>query len=218
MKTFFKSVLVMALVACSSSASPASGPCPVATTGDGLIANALVNEQIAEIGCSAEGGKLAWVSDEVLSLTDAARPLQSPFSPFKDFILGFELSWAGQEDHYGRCGAVVRANADFDRVIELSTEVGLPFVTWKLNAWEDGASTYLTEDQGMHDDALMHDSNRYVITASGNTLTVFANGTQLGSASIPAGYEQGGIAFYAFSADSSQVSCSFTNAWVVHFE
>jgi hypothetical protein len=176
------------------------------------------------LGYTVESGRLAYSMDDPISIpADLPNfyfydPLTFPRNPvFRDFVLGVDVEWDSRTGVAG-CGIIVRSEDDLDmgeqihfRTLRLS---GLPaWVVWQLKYNE--IKGVLTGDVRINSaiNQEAHSSNHYVLEVVGTTMTVYANGTKLGSATMTVNRTEGQIAFYTWQ-ESGESECIFSNAWV----
>ncbi|MEX1247217.1 MAG: hypothetical protein WEA61_01940 [Anaerolineales bacterium] len=214
--------------------TPTPEPSPTATPNLAATAAAQATEQAAVVigsvgthlelvGFSLDKGSLAFVQSEPISITvtgpRAYAPvlLTEPNPVFGNFVLGVDVTW---ESETGLAGCAIRFRGDEDIVrgqygvfnaVRLS---GLP--GWDIELYKfDQYQASLTGDYRPNAAILQGQgtTNHYILVANGSTLTVYANGTRLGSGTANAALVEGQIAFEAWQ-ESGLTTCTFSNAWV----
>lgn len=176
------------------------------------------------LGYAADSGRLAYTMQEEISIpVDQPNyafyePLLFPINPiFRHFVLGVDITWDSETGVAG-CGIIVRAEDDLDmgeqihfRMLRLS---GLPaWVIWqiKFNQVKGVLSGDVRTNAAIDQSA--GSTNHYVLEVVDATMTIYANGTRLGSGTMTVNRTEGQIAFYTWQ-ESGESTCTFSNAWV----
>ncbi len=180
-----------------------------------------IDADLQEVGLSTDRGDLGWVGvmPIVLEVDTYGSLIYEPIDPgqeYSDFALRYDVTWDSSSGLAG-CGAILRSETDIGNgeqyrfyTLRLS---GLP--AWDVELWNfDRFQSNLTGDirtsQAINLEA--GSVNKYLLVAEGSLLTLYANGTRLGSVTI-LGRSNGEIAFFAFQ-ESGETTCAFDHAWL----
>lgn len=178
-----------------------------------------IRDEMRVVGLPTDG-ELIWYSadDEQLdiSLTNYMETKFVPFSDdrlFKDFILRAEINWNSKSGLAG-CGVIFRATPP----LENGTQYRLYFMrlsgapAWDIEYWKNNqfivnlmGSVKFTDTIDVKQNAL----NIYYLHVQGNQMTVYANGSRIGTTSYDK-LDEGLLAFFAYQ-ESGKTVCAFTN-------
>ncbi|MEX1071508.1 MAG: hypothetical protein WEC37_02685 [Anaerolineales bacterium] len=211
----------------------------------------LVAADLELAGYTTEQGELVWMQSEELVLFNEvandllSQPLEPEFTA-ANFIFSTDIEWnfEGIISTYGwtTCGVIFRAQ-DVENGEQAQFNVifinPLAYPAWDIELWDDGQyqssvdgelrvgsdivqsppyeGAYADPENPFH----ARNTNHFLIVADASLVTVFANGVQLGSATLDAGPTEGEFGILAgalygrkwYEADPS-VSCIFTNTWI----
>jgi hypothetical protein len=175
-------------------------------------------------GLTLDQGKLAYQMKEAINITIAQggswhywEPVTSSNPTFSDFVLGVDVTWYSQTGRAG-CAILFRAESDVLNgeyaefgTIRLSGFPGWDFAILKFNDVQDYLTTKNQSSSAIHLES--GSINHYVLVAIGKIVTVYANGTRLGSGTLPEHLSEGRIFFQTWQ-ESNQTTCIFDNAWI----
>lgn len=188
-----------------------------------------IDEAIAadleELGYDWQEGELAWSTRNPLVLR--ANEQDSPLSDlratnpiFENFILSMDIEWGEfSEGSIGGCGIAFHAQDNFrGETILFRIQHQPVFNSWNLEHWNNGYQGSLLGEGSIHKDGVYEDAigpgkNHYVLVVEEETITVYANGKEIGSASLPPGLRDGRIGAFPWAVAGASV-CSFTEGWV----
>jgi hypothetical protein len=181
--------------------------------------------ELQELGYDPRDGELGWSNTDPLVLR--ANEQDAPLSDlratnpiFENFILSMDIDWGEfTKGTIGGCGIAFHAQDNFrGEAILFRTQLQPVFSSWNFEHWDDGFQgslldgSYLYED-GKYEAGISSGKNHYVLVVEDRTATAYANGKQIGSASLPEGLRDGRIGVFPWVAAVSSV-CSFTKGWV----
>lgn len=165
-------------------------------------------------------GYLAWQQEKGLSMPvfeygEEVYDKIADEQVFDNFILYSKVTWTSSSGLAG-CGIYFRAEGDLDYGgqyrLALMRFSGYP--AWILQYGDDGRlkANITGIKRGKSIDLGQGATNEYLLIADGSTFSFYANGSQLGKASISQ-LSQGQISFFTWQ-ESGQTECSFNDSWV----
>lgn len=178
-----------------------------------------IDAELQMINLSTDQGFLGWSSIMPVSLTvdtyleDRSWVIE-PDQTFADFVLKTDVTWLSSSG-LAVCGIVFRAEDDLEDGAQYK------FVTIRLSglpAWEvdyykygqvqstvlGGMSSAISQEQGS--------TNRFILVAQGNKITIYANRARLGSVTNSI-LSEGLLAFYVLQ-ESGETTCMFSDSWL----
>lgn len=181
---------------------------------------ALIDAELQKYGLSTNEGHLGWMHDPLMIKVDTYMEdkidVDYPDYSAADFVLQTDVTWEGTGGIAG-CGLLLRAEPDFEKGAQYRLFLArLAFrPLWDIEYYKYGR--FQSNVMGQVLDAPMlndksGDTNRFIVIAQGDKLTVYANGDKMGSA-IDGRLERGIVAFYAWQ-ESGENTCTFTNSWL----
>ena len=187
--------------------------------------DAVIVAALEELGYDPRDGELGWSHTVPLELT--ADEQDSPLSDlraknpiFENFILSMDIDWGEfSKGTIGGCGIAFHARDNFKgEAVLFRTRLQPVFNSWNLEHWGDGYQGSLLggdpiDRDGIYEDAIGPGNNRYVLLVEDGTVTAFANGKEIGSASLPPGLRDGRIGVFPWAVAGSS-TCKFSNGWV----
>jgi hypothetical protein len=182
-------------------------------------------------GYTTDQGELMWMQSEELALLNNAvypdnvlyQALEPGFT-VANFVFSTDLEWDSEvfngSYNYPGCGVIFRAE-DVDEGEQAHFNIVLvnptAYPSWEIELWDSG-QYQSTVGSGLGDAIQGAGStNHFLMVADGSLVTVFANGAQLDSVTLPDSLSKGEfgiLARAALFADPGITSCIFTNTWV----
>lgn len=173
----------------------------------GNVANLLAQANIpAGNGTIADG-----MNEIIIDLTDEDDTVEwvSLDGVYSDFAMGAEIQW-GPGAAEDTCGIIFRQFDDDNYyIVEIDRTGGVWYIERDEGEWgESQGDTFLAVRTGSKD------VNQVVLSAAGNTFTVYVNGQQTGTF-FDSSNTSGEVAIEMTTYDESQVTnCAFKNVWV----
>lgn len=182
-----------------------------------------ITAELAEAGYTAGQGLVSWVLEPIEIVIneqtfDGVWDDLGSDAVYEDFALSVDVTWETKTGLSG-CGFLFRAEDDLDRGAQIEFYTGrlsgAPF--WGIEFYRfgdyqsslgSGYSSAIKDGQGS--------TNHYLLVVQGLEVRIFANGTRVGYASLPAARTDGRIAFLAWQ-DSGLTTCTFENALIWEF-
>ncbi len=191
-----------------------------AATADANAALQNALPDLNQLGFNVADVSLAWSNFEDIKLLTQGG-VYDPLDPnliLRDFILGVDIKW-DSESGFAGCGVIFHAEDDLERgeqarfnTIRLSGFPGWDIELVKFGQYRGNLSGSVHASNAINQEP--GSTNHYVILSQGSTVTVYANGTRLGSATLTERRYKGQFAFFSF-ADTGIISCTFSNGWIV---
>lgn len=172
-------------------------------------------------GFNTATGALAWVQNEEYEMVNTTpgtflyQALERGFI-VSDFVLSVDITWDSKTGVAG-CGIIFRAEdvdngeqAQFN-AIRLSGFPGWDIELWNFGDYQANMTGDVRTSAAINQES--GSTNHYVLVANGTNVTVYANGTRLGSTTLKASMVDGELGILAWQ-ESGETTCTFNNLWV----
>jgi hypothetical protein len=196
----------------------------VQATADTAALLELIAPDLELAGYSTDVGSLAYLGGDPIEII-ANEPgsrfwdvMDDPNPVFANFVMGIDVEWDSKTGVAG-CDILFRAEQDLSRGEYVAFETmrlsGLPywdFVWYHFNQRQ----AYLTGSDLKTNSAIKLDSgslNHYVLVVDAATARGYANGTRLGTGTLPVAITEGRFGFQTWQ-ESGISTCTFSNIWV----